>query len=155
MTNVNDDKKKGGGLWDTMSGLRTWVYVGETKRALERRIVECKQAVKKFDEKNGVAVHANTHNHHINREEAKMVTVEHSFWRRRVQDTIRIRTQDSSMNLDCGLFLSRLWDPVLPTWLTFFIISIFSFYVLSIRIFRYLYNCMFLSIIHVISIAIS
>ena len=36
------------------------VYVGETKRTFKRRIVEHKQAVKKFDKKNGVAVHANT-----------------------------------------------------------------------------------------------
>ena len=91
------------------------VYTGETKRTLKRHIVEHKQAVKKLDKKNGEEVHANTHDHHINWEEAKVLTVEQSFWRRRVQEAIRIRTQDSSMNLDCGLSLSRLWDVVLPT----------------------------------------
>ena len=66
------------------------VYVGETKRTRKRRIVEPKQAVKKFDGKNGVAMHANTYHYHINWEEAKMVTVEQSFWRRKVQEAIRI-----------------------------------------------------------------
>ena len=47
------------------------------------------------------------HDHHINWEDAKVVTVEQPYLRRRVQEAIRIRTQDSSMNLDCGLFLSR------------------------------------------------
>ena len=59
-------------------------------------------AVKKFDQKNEVAVNATTHDHHINWGEAKVVTVEQSFWRRRVQEAIKIRIQDSSMNL-------RLW----------------------------------------------
>ena len=111
---VSDEKKKGV-VYEIPCRDCEHVYVGETKRTLKRRIVEHKQAVKKFDEKNGVAVHANTHDHHINWEEAKVVTVEQSFWRRRVQEAIRIRTQDNSMNLDCGLSLSRLWDPVLPT----------------------------------------
>ena len=38
------------------------VYIGETKRTLKIRISEHKQAVKKGDEKNGIAVHA----HNIN-----------------------------------------------------------------------------------------
>ena len=105
---ISDDKKKG-------VVYEIHVYVGETKRTLKGHTVEHKQAVKKFAEKNGVAVHANTHDQHINWEEAKVVTVEQSFWRRRVQEAIRILIQDSSMNLDCGLSLSRLWNPVLPT----------------------------------------
>ena len=55
------------------------VYVGETKRTLKRGNVEHKQEVKQFDENNEVAVHANIHDHHINWEEAKVVTVGQSF----------------------------------------------------------------------------
>ena len=62
--------------------------------------VKHKQAVKKFDQKNGVAVHANIQDHHINWEEAKVITVEQSFWMKRVQEAIRIRAQDTSMKLD-------------------------------------------------------
>ena len=42
------------------------VYIGETKRTLKIRISEHKQAVKRGDEKNGIAVHAHTTNHNIN-----------------------------------------------------------------------------------------
>ena len=66
------------------------MYVAEIKRTLKRRIVGHKQAVKKFDKKNGVAVRANTHDHHINWEEVKVVTVEQSFWTTRVHRAIRI-----------------------------------------------------------------
>ena len=41
------------------------VYIGETKRTLKTRISEHKQAVKKGNEKNGIAVHAHTTNHNI------------------------------------------------------------------------------------------
>ena len=49
------------------------------KRSLKRYNVEHKQAAKKFSKKNGVAVHANTHDHHINWEEAKVGRVEQCF----------------------------------------------------------------------------
>ena len=42
------------------------VYIGESKRPLKTRISEHKQAVKRGDEKNGIAVHAHTTNHSIN-----------------------------------------------------------------------------------------
>ena len=41
----------------------------ETKRTLKTRISEHKQAVKKGDEKNGIAVHAHTTNHNIDWED--------------------------------------------------------------------------------------
>ena len=46
------------------------VYLGEIKRTLKIRISEHKQAVKKADERNGIAVHAHTTNHNINWEGA-------------------------------------------------------------------------------------
>ena len=33
------------------------VYVGETGRTLKKRLAEHKQAVRRFDQKNGIAVH--------------------------------------------------------------------------------------------------
>ena len=48
------------------------VYIGETKRTLKVRIAEHKQAVKKGDEKNGIAVHAHTTNHSIDWEGARV-----------------------------------------------------------------------------------
>ena len=45
------------------------VYIEETKRTLKTRISERKQAVKKGDEKNRIAVHAHTSSHNIDWED--------------------------------------------------------------------------------------
>jgi hypothetical protein len=42
------------------------VYVGETGRTLKVRIAEHKQAVRRFDRKNGIAVHVHDQQHHMN-----------------------------------------------------------------------------------------
>ena len=46
------------------------------------------------------------------------------------KNAIRIGTHDTSMNLDCGLSLSRIWNPVLPTWLN---VQLSSFTFLILR----------------------
>ena len=40
-------------------------YIRETGRGLDKRIVEHKAVVKTKDDKNGIAVHANGHNHQV------------------------------------------------------------------------------------------
>ena len=59
-------------------------YVGETGRTLQKRIEEHKSAVRRGDEKNGIAVHVKKTQHDINWAEA-------------------IQSQINTMNLDCGL----------------------------------------------------
>ena len=66
---VSDDK---GVVYEIPCRNCKHVYTGETKRTLKRGIVEHKQAVKKFDVKTGVAVHANRHDYNVNWEEAKV-----------------------------------------------------------------------------------
>ena len=75
---VLDDNKKGVVIYEIRCEDCKHVYLGEINRTVKRRTVKHKQVVKKFDKKNGVAVHANTHDHCINREDAKVVTVEHA-----------------------------------------------------------------------------
>ena len=41
------------------------VYVGETDRTLKKRLAERKQAVRRFNERNGIAVHVHQHDHYI------------------------------------------------------------------------------------------
>ena len=48
---VSDDMKKGV-VYEIPCRDCEYVYVGETKRTLKRRIVKHKQAVRKFDENN-------------------------------------------------------------------------------------------------------
>ena len=89
------------------------VYIGETKRTLKTRISEHKQAVKKGDEKNGIAVHAHTTNHNIDWEGARVHGTARGFWKRRTLEAIRIRAEPHTMNLDCGLHLSPVWYPTI------------------------------------------
>ena len=65
------------------------------------------------DKKNGIAVHVGKHNHQINWDHASVETAETSYWKRRVQEAICIRTNEPTMNLDCGLALSNTWLPLL------------------------------------------
>ena len=54
---------------------------------LKRRITEHKQVVK-FDDKNNIAVQVHKHDHRIDWEGASIVTLEQSYWRRRVREAI-------------------------------------------------------------------
>ena len=103
------------------------VYVGETGRTLKKRISEHKQAVKRFDDKNGIAVHHFKHNHRIAWDEATVSPLETSYWRRRVQEAINIRTKKETMNLDCGLTLSNTWLPSLELCRTSSWLNLFNF----------------------------
>ena len=89
------------------------VYVGETGRTLKKRISEHKQAVKRRDQKNGIAVHVMNKGHNINWEGASVKTSEMGYWKRRVQEAIRIQSLPNTMNLDCGMILSNAWTPAL------------------------------------------
>ena len=89
------------------------VYIGETKRTLKTRISEHKQAVKKGDEKNGIAVHAHTTNHSIDWEGAWVHGTARGFWKRRTMEAIQICAEPHTMNLDCGLHLSPAWYPII------------------------------------------
>ena len=85
------------------------MYVGETGRTLKKRLAEHKQAVRRFDERNGIAVHVHQHDHHIDWESTRVVENETFYWRRRVMEAIGINSHPSTMNLDCGLNLSNPW----------------------------------------------
>ena len=70
--------------------------------------MEHKGAVRKEDRKNRIATHAWDEDHRINWEEARVVTVELSYWKRQVREALRIQSGGNTSNLDCGLML----DPV-------------------------------------------
>ena len=92
------------------------VYIGEAKRrSLKVRISEHKQAVKKGDEKNGIAVHAHTTNHNIDWEGAWVHGTARGFWERRTVEAIQIRAEPHTMNLDCGPHLSPAWYPIVSS----------------------------------------
>ena len=58
-------------------------YVGETKRTLKVRLGEHKQAVKRGDPRNGIAVHAHVTQHEIDWNGAEVKKMEVNYWKRR------------------------------------------------------------------------
>ena len=91
------------------------VYIGETKRNLNIRLAEHRQAVRRGDDKNGIAVHVQKCNHSIDWEGARVEQVITNYWKRRTAEAILIRQQSPTMNLDRGLHLPSVWNPILDS----------------------------------------
>ena len=91
------------------------VYLGESKRTLKVRVSEHCQAVRRGGTKNGIAIHVQQSQHAIKWEEAKVEKVMPGYWQRRAWEAILIRKQPHSMNLDCGLHVPLVWNPLLNT----------------------------------------
>ena len=91
------------------------VYIGETKRNLKIRLAEHRQAVRRGDDKNGIAVHVQKCNHSIDWEGAIVEQVITKYWKRRTAEAILIRQQSPIMNLDCGLHFPSVWNPILDS----------------------------------------
>ena len=88
-------------------------YIGETGRNLKKQIVEHKYAVKRKDDKNGIEVNVNDHNHRVDWEGAKVLEEEPRYWRRRTLEAIHIHRRKQTSNLDCGIALNDIWTPFL------------------------------------------
>ena len=73
-------------------------YIGETKRTLKVRLSEHKQAVKRGDPKNGIAVHAHESHHSIDWDGATVKRTVTNYWQRRATDAIQIRTSGETMH---------------------------------------------------------
>ena len=88
-------------------------YIGETKRTLKIRLSKHKQAVKRGDRNNGIAVHAHESHHSIDWDGAKVKRTVSNYWQRIAMEAIQIRTSGQTMNLDSSLQLSTVWNPIL------------------------------------------
>ena len=87
-----DDKKKGV-IYEVPCAECNCVYVGETGRSLEMRLKEHRYAVKTKDSRNGIAVHADTNNHEVDWEAARVVMVEEHQTKRKVLESLQINRQ--------------------------------------------------------------
>ena len=89
---------------------RKKVYIGKTKRTMKVRVAEHRQAVRKGDEKNGIAVHAHATNHSIDWEGARVHRTDKDSGREEYWKYSRFaRKEPHTMNLDCGLHFSPAW----------------------------------------------
>ena len=86
-------------------------FVGETGRTLRQRMTEHKRAVRNSDPNNALAVHVSKMHHDIKWEEAKLLTREEHWTKRKIKEGLAIRSRDSNMNLDQGFQLDSNMDP--------------------------------------------
>ena len=105
------DKK--GVVYEVPCGECNHVYIGETGRTLRKRLTEHRAAVKKCDQKNGIAVHAWKSGHQVEWESAKVKEVAPNLAHRRIVEALHIHRTPNTTNLDCGLTLDSIWFPLL------------------------------------------
>ena len=72
-------EKKKGVVYEIQCGECEEVHVGETGRTLKKQISEHKQAVKRGDKNNGIAVHVKNKGHSIKWEESSVKTMETGY----------------------------------------------------------------------------
>ena len=90
------------------------VYTGESKRTLNVPLTEHRRAVVRSDVNNEIAVHVAKNEHRIDWENARVVKSVRRYWERWATEAIRIRgCKKRSMNLDNGLHLPAIWNPIL------------------------------------------
>ena len=85
----------------------------QTKRTLKGRLGEHKQEVRRGDPKNGIAVHAHESNHAIDWDGAQVRRSVSGYWQRRATEANQIKRSRETMNLDGGLQLPTMWNPIL------------------------------------------
>ena len=80
---------------------------------LRVRLGEHKQAVKKGNPKNRIAVHAYETQREIKWNGAEVKKMEANYWKRRTFEAIQIKAGSETMNLDSGLQLPSVLNPIL------------------------------------------
>ena len=76
------------------------VYSGETGRNIKIRLQEHIRTVNKGDENNAIACHQMTTGHNIKWEDSRVLEQESNLQRRKIKETIYIRTTANTMNTD-------------------------------------------------------
>ena len=89
------------------------LYTGESERTLKVRLAEHRRTVQKSDVNNGIAMHVANTNHSIDWANAKVVKTVPGYWERRTTEAILIKGSQDPMNLDNGLLLPSVWNPIL------------------------------------------
>ena len=113
-TKTPEDLKKGV-IYEVPCTDCTKVYIGETGRNLRTRLKEYKYAVKRNDDRNGIAVHAQRSGHRVDWEAARVRDMEDHTAKRKVLEAIAIQESECTSNLDVGLTLNPVWRPLLKT----------------------------------------
>ena len=88
-------------------------YVGEAGRNLQKQLSEHKAAVRKGDRNDGIVYTSRIMTiARIGKERARVIGQKPHFWKRRMLEALHISRCNNSSNLDCGLTLDSVWDPI-------------------------------------------
>ena len=79
---------------------------------MRKRQTKHEVAVKKQDQKNGIAVHAWKSERQVDWESAKVKQVVPNLSHRRIAEALHIHQIANTTNLDCGLTLDSIWFPL-------------------------------------------
>ena len=85
-------------------------YIGETGRSLGTRLKEHRS---KRDNPTAVAEHCAQRLHSISEEGISVVAREDNWWRRKIRESIEIRTQRPGINRDAGYELPAIYSKLL------------------------------------------
>ena len=94
-----DEEKKKGVMYEVPCKDCHRVHIGATKRTLKVRLGEHKQAVRRGDPKNGIAVHAHESNHVIDWDDAQVRRSVSGYWQRRATEAIQIKKKQGDHEL--------------------------------------------------------
>ena len=91
-------------------------YIGETARAMSTRLKEHLNPKATLSALSAVADHCLDQGHNIGKENVKIIAREDHLWRRKIKESIEIRTRQPTMNRDQGYDLPRIYDQLLYKW---------------------------------------
>ena len=87
------------------------MYIGEKGRTLRKQLTEHKAAVKKCDNKNGIAAHVWKSGHQVDWESATVKEVVPNLAHRRIAEALHIYQTPNTTNVDCALTLDSISVP--------------------------------------------
>ena len=85
-------------------------YVGETGRPMHVRLKEHRS---QNDPMTAIGEHISKRGHYINEEQVTILAREDNWWRRKIRESIEIRTRLPTLNRDQGYDLPRIYDQLL------------------------------------------
>ena len=88
-------------------------YIGETGRSLKTRLLEHKRAIKIGDPRNAISVHVHETRHRILWDNSIILLTEENLQRRKLRESILIRTTPNCLNTDPGIYINPTWAAIL------------------------------------------
>ena len=90
-------------------------YISETGRTFKIRMSEHKRAINIADHDNAISVHVHSTGHSILWDKCEVLAVEKNWRRRKIRESILIRSTPYTITTDPGVHTNPSWDIILPS----------------------------------------